>query len=893
MSEQPVESPDGQRPRNSPAGGSTPQRESSPTADRHEDANVDALSAMTPRFNIPVRWFASRFFRHFDLDDATVEHLRKLESRGSIIYVMRYASRLDYFLFNVLFIREGLGLSKFANGIRFYYYRPLLHAIRLAWKRRGEWLREPGPEFSQAKLRALTLRGESSFLFLRTARMRWRLRTRRSAVEHGQSELNLLEEVVRTVWDSNRPVQVVPLALFWRRGPRSQQRFLNLSYGSSTRPSDFVKVTSFLTTYRSLRVRVGDPIDLGNFAAERRDDGPHRVARRLRRIIFTFLYQEEKVVEGPALRSLHRVMQAVVGEPGVRAAIRSRAEERHGSIERASDDAAKMFREIAANMNSTVLAFLNMTVTAILRKMFVSIELIGIEKIANYAKRNPLVLAPSHRSYCDFLILSTTFYANHLVPPHVAARDNMAFGPFGALWRRAGAFYLRRSFEDPLYRVIFRSYITYLIKQGYTQEFFIEGGRSRTGKTLAPRLGMLAWNVDAFLQTARHDLFFVPIAITYEYLVEERAIVGEREGEKKEKESVLGLVRARKFLRRRFGSVWVNFGEPISLAGALGERRETFFRDGSAEVKEQKRKFVESLGNRIAERINWAVIPNATAVAACAMLGEGRRGLFREELVDRMREIVELLRLQDARLTPSLMVAGGDFREAIGSLIASGLIRSSEDARGEVLYFENNRRTALDLYRNGIVHYLAAPSFLARHLLSDTTLGELRSDLSDWLDLFYYEFFTPRGEVLAAHFDAFIDHFERVGWIERSAGVIRPTGMGVDNFESLSEQTQGFIDVYYATTSAVMSLQDPLTPKELIKFAREQLDRAEILGEVAAGRKATSDTTFMNALEQLERYRIIGRDPKAPGKEVSFGVGEAFEDLPRLKERLAFALTAR
>jgi glycerol-3-phosphate O-acyltransferase len=313
----------------------------------------------------------------------------------------------------------------------------------------------------------------------------------------------------------------------------------------------------------------------------------------VRRIIFTFLYREEKVVEGPALRPLHRVMRAVIGAPGVRAAIRSRAEERHWPIERASAEATKMFREIAANMNSTILAFLNFIVTVILKKMFVSIELIGIEKIADYAKRNPLVLAPSHRSYCDFLILSTAFYANHLVPPHVAARDNMAFGPFGALWRRGGAFYLRRSFEDPLYRVVFRSYVTYLIKQGYTQEFFIEGGRSRTGKTLAPRLGMLAWNVDAFLQTARHDLFFVPIAITYEYLVEERAIVGEREGEKKEEESVLGLVRARKFLRRRFGSVWVNFGEPISLASALGERREIFFRDGSAEVKEQKREFVE------------------------------------------------------------------------------------------------------------------------------------------------------------------------------------------------------------------------------------------------------------------------------------------------------------
>ena len=491
------------------------------------------------------------------------------------------------------------------------------------------------------------------------------------------------------------------------------------------------------------------------------------------------------------------------------------------------------------------------------------------------------------------MILSTAFYANHLVPPHIAARENMAFGPFGSLWRRGGAFYLRNSFEDPLYRMVFRSYIAHLIKQGYTQEFFIEGGRSRTGKTLTPRLGMLAWNVDAFLQTARRDLFFVPIAITYEHLVEESAIVGEREGEKKQNESVLGLVRARKFLRRRFGSVCVNFGEPISLSSALGERREIFLHDDSAEVIQQKREFVESLGNRIAERINWAVVPNATAVGACALLGEGRRGLFREELVNRMREIVELLRLQDARLAPNLTAAGGDFREAIGSLIASGLIRSSQDARGEVLYFEENRRTALDLYRNGIVHYLVAPSFLARRLLSDTTLDELRSDLSGWLDLFYYEFFTPRGEVLAAHFDAFIDHFERVGWIERNAGVLRPTGTGVDNFEFLAEQTQGFIDVYYATAGAVLSMQSPLAPKELIQAAREQLHRAELLGEVAAGRGAASDTTFMNALAQLERYRIIGRDPEASGKEVPFERGEAVEDLAALKERLAFALTAR
>ncbi|HXV36604.1 MAG TPA: 1-acyl-sn-glycerol-3-phosphate acyltransferase [Myxococcota bacterium] len=892
MSEQAVEPPEGRGARAATTDRAAAGSGLSPAARLREPQAVDALSSMTPRFNLPLQWFARRYFCHFDLDDATVEQLRDLENRGSIVYVMRYASRLDYFLFNALFLREGLGLSKLANGIRFYYYRPAWQAIRLAWRRRGEWLREPGPEFAHARLRALIERGENAFVFLRTGRLRSRLRSRRRAVEHGRGELELLEEVVRTVLSSGETVHVVPLALFWRKGPRSQQRFLNLSYGSSTRPSDFAKVASFLVTYRGLHIRVGDPIDLGAFAAECAADSPQRIARRLRRNVLTFLYREEKVVEGPALRPRHRVQEVVIGAPAVRAAISRRADERHGSLERAQAEAAKMFREIAANMNSTILAALNLIISAILRRMFVSIELIGIGKIADYAKRHPVVLVPSHRSYFDFIILSTAFYANHLVPPHIAARENMAFGPFGYLWRRGGAFFLRRSFADPLYTAVFRSYVTYLIRQGFTQEFFIEGGRSRTGKSLAPRLGMLAWNVDAFLQTARRDLFFVPIAITYERLVEEGAIVGEREGEEKEQESVIGLVRARKFLRRRFGSVWVNFGEPISLASALGARREAFAGD-SPEAAQGKREFVESLGNRIVERINWAVVPNATSVAACALLGGRSRGLYRDALAARMRTIVELLRLQDARLTPTLASGDGGFRDAIASLLASELIRSTRDERGEVLYFEEERRTALDLYRNSIVHYLAVPSFLARRLLSDVSLEELREDLAGWLDLFYGEFFTPRGEMLAAHFDAFVDHFERMGWIERRERVLRPTGAGSEWLEFLSEQTQGFIDVYYATAEAVAALRDPLGPKQLLDAARDQLRRAELLGEVARGSSAASETTFANALAQLERADIIARERSASGREPSFVRGAAFEQIDALRERLAFALAAR
>ena len=850
---------------------------------------LDPLSAMTPRFNFFFRWFARRFFSHFGLDEKSVARLRELERQGSVVYVMRYASRLDYFLFNALFLREGLRLSRFANGIRFHIYRPLLELLRIALGRRDA----TGPERDRSFVRELASSGQSFFLFLRTARLASLLASREQVVAQGKTELDLLEEVVRGVWNSDRPIHLVPLALFWRKGPRSRRRFLNLFYGAQTRPSDLAKVASFFTTYRDLAVKVGESIDLRAFIADRRAEGEYAIARMVRRSILMFLYREEKVVEGPTLQPRGKIQQLVLADPGVDAAIERRAAERGVPVGVARADAQAMFLEIAAHMSSTFLAILNFFVGAIIRRLFAAVEVSGIEKVADYAKRHPLVLVPSHRSYFDFLIVSTLFYANYLIPPHIAARENMAFGPFGYIFRRAGAFFLRRSFDDALYKEVFRSYIAYLVSTGVTQEFFIEGGRSRTGKTLTPRLGMLSWDVDAFLASARRDLFFVPIAITYERLVEESSMVDELEGARKQNESVLGLVRARKYLQRRFGSVFVNFGEPISLAEALGARRAAFAHDASPDGGAEKRAFVERLGQRIVERINWAVVPNATSIAACALLGERRRGLRRRDLVARMQEIVDLLRLQDVRFTPALLRDVGEFHESIASLLRSDLIRSTPDPRGEILYFEESQRRVLDFYRNAIVHFVVAPSFLARQLLRPGSGEDPRASLAWWLDLFYHEYFTPRGEVLASHYDAFVDHFERFGWLERRDAELRATEKGVGILRFLAEQTEGIVEAYWATFAAVLASQGPLSAKGLARAAREQFERAQLLGEVGRP-EASNPITFANAVELLVRRRVLVRNEAQPARErardAAFERGPEFDELPALRDRLATAL---
>jgi len=816
----------------------------------------DPVTAMVPAFNGLARWLARRYFRHFEIDSDTVTRLREMEERGAVVYVMRYSSRLDYFLLNTLFAREGLRLSAFANGIRFHYFGKFLRALRTSLSRQHSRSAEGTREADREYARTLALGGQSQFLFLRTERVRRFLRGRRRAQR--TDELDLLQEVVQAVWDTDRPVFVVPVALFWRKGPRGESRFLNLSYGALFRPSDLAKVASFLATYRSLSVKIGGAVDLQRFIAGQREEGAARVARKVRRSLLIYLFREEKVVEGPILRARFRVQREVLSDPAVRDVMESVARERAWTPDRVQAEAEKIFSETAASMNSTFLAVTNSIMSAIFRRLFSSIEIYGLDTVAENVKNRPVVLVPSHRSYFDFLILSVLLYGNFMMPPHIAARENMAFGPFGAIFRRCGAFFLRRSFDDPLYKEVFRSYVAYLVREGFTQEFFIEGGRSRTGKTLPPRLGMLTWDVDAFIDSHQRDFVVIPVAITYERLVEESSMLEERSGGEKTEESVLNLVRARKYLQRRFGSAHVCFGDPISLADALGERRAIFNqadRDDPV-VEADKREFVSALGWRIVEQINWSFVANATSVAACAVMGAPHRGIRREDLVARMRDLVELLMLQKTRVTKALLADRGSFEESISFLLRNDLLKLREDLGGEILYFEESRRQALDLYRNSVVHFFAAPSFLARRILAGADGEDLRRDLGRWQALFYQEFYSPKSEVSAAHCEELLRHFGEQGWMTSKQGNWVPTETGRPVFENLAEQTRGVVDVYRLACVVADGVEDTITRKEFVARMSTAYESASMLGE-ARRAEAANETTFSNATDLIVSRGIL------------------------------------
>jgi glycerol-3-phosphate O-acyltransferase len=265
--------------------------------------------------------------------------------------------------------------------------------------------------------------------------------------------------------------------------------------------------------------------------------------------------------------------------------------------------------------------------------------------------------------------------------------------------------------------------------------------------------------------------------------------------------------------------------------------------------------------------------------------------MFRTQLGERMHQIVELLRLQDVRLTPALAAGDPDFQDPIDFLLRLGLIKAENDPRGEIVYFEEKDRRALDVYRNVLFHFLVAPSLMARLLLQGTTLPELRRDLEFWLDLLYREYFAPRGIVHAAQLEAFLDHFERIGVIERGETRLSATEKGRPYLAFLAEQTRCLLEAYYGVFSALLALEEPVPERTLEKETEAQFRRLHRIGEITRT-EGWNSVTFRNALDLLARRGVLA-ESRRDVRETAWGRGPAFDQLPALRERLARALLAR
>jgi glycerol-3-phosphate O-acyltransferase len=861
---------------------------------------ADPWTAMPGRFNAVASWFARRVFSHIQLSPGEGEAIREGARTGTVVYVMRYPSLLDTLLVNALLLREGLPLAHFSNGTYTIWLRPLGELARILLRRllsfvRRSDARKRGYEAWYRCSRLVASR-KPVLLFLRGAKLGLYVR-RSDAVEALESERDYLAELVRMQWNRDQKIFLVPLAVFWRSGPRQRSRtaLSSIFYGMKERPGALKKFLAFLLNYHDLLVRAGRPIDLKAFVKEKSGEGKGAIVKKVRRTLQLFLYREEKVVQGPVIRPRRQIRDIVLGDPETHSAMDRISDATGDDVGKIRKRAEKYFTEIAANFHGTFTAFLDLLFTWIHRRTFSGVEVTGLQNVAEHGKRNPLVLLPCHRSHFDYLFISSLFYHSHLSPPHIAAGINLSFWPMGPLFRGAGAYFLRRSFgDDELYKTVFYNYIAFLIKEGYSQEFFIEGGRSRTGKLLNPKLGILGTVIDIYLRGVRRDLYFVPVGITYERLAEEGAYIRELEGKEKEKESIRAMVEARKVLKRKFGKVYISFGAPISLHDAMGSRLEALRAShGTAEGTTQTRSFVEEFAYRMMRAINGLTTATVSSLAATALLARDQNAIRKHELIETILDLRPLLRVQDAKVSAPLAESDLNFDEMIKYLVSSDLVGELKDAREVVYTYDDKRRRALDFYKNNIIHYLAVPSILSQSLRRPTTRPELWRELLLWVHIFRYEFFLPDQKAVSTRAEIFLGHFIAEKLVEENTGGLQPAPGAGRRLALYAGLLANFRESYFVAVDTVVHLTEwPIPEKKLLDGINLAFEKYYLLKELRRP-EASNRLIYQNALRFLlrEGYLVLHRVGVGKGKTSSlYDRGERFGELGELGQHLARSL---
>ncbi|HDH96682.1 MAG TPA: hypothetical protein ENF73_03035, partial [Proteobacteria bacterium] len=534
----------------------------------------------------------------------------------------------------------------------------------------------------------------------------------------------------------NRPVFVVPVFFSYSKLlPRESRRFLDIFWGPKEHPGPIRRLALLIRYHRRALARVLEPIDLEQFIEQNSPKVPYtqnrldELAYLLRSECLDRIYRAQRAVVGPQLRSRREVIETLVHDQEITEKLTQIAGGDPQRFEQLRKQVRKYADEIAADFNTAFLNFMDMALSFLWKRIFSEIE-VGKDRIAviqKLAERYPIVYVPCHKSHLDYLLQSYILLHHHLNPPHIAAGINLSFWPLGPIFRRCGAFFIRRSFKGmELYPLVFSKYVELLLKEQTNIEFFIEGGRSRTGKMLIPKLGFLSIMLSNIEKTNIEDLAFVPVSIAYEHLLEERTFIKEQTGEKQKSPYLL-----KGFLKHK-SRVCIDFAEPFLAKRYLDE-----IGIGLPDDKEG----LMAAANYIAHRVVWDInrIQRVTllALAAYVLLSTTRKGMLYPEVVRRSFKMIELLETQSAPFASNIDKQGLWLDAALRKLSDEHAIKvireSNGDSQNDLCLIPEDKRLRLTLYKNSIIHWLQDEAIALVARLCSQSADMEEEELFVWL----------------------------------------------------------------------------------------------------------------------------------------------------------------
>lgn len=566
------------------------------------------------------------------------------------------------------------------------------------------------------------------------------------------------------------------------------------------------------------------------------------------------LERAERRLRGARYKVPRFVREDILRRPSVRGGLGRLARELNQSDEKVFADASRALAEIAATHSPYVIDLAAHLIRRLYTQIYgeaLHVDRERLEAVAALSQQHPVVFLPSHKSNLDHLVLQYLLYENGLPPNHTAGGINMNFFPIGPLVRRTGVFFIRRSFRDAaVYKFILRQYVDYLIEKRFTLEWYIEGGRSRSGKMLPPRFGLLAYVVDAFRRGKSEDVYLVPVSIAYDQIHEVGDYAAEQRGGAKPRESFRWFLNTLPWSGRRFGNIHIRFGEPLSLAKAVGTSGD----EGEADADDPDLA-IQKLAFEVAVRINRATPITPTSLVTLALLGTGERALTVIEILKAMGNLLRYVRLRGLPTTHELaqMETPDGVRLALAALMESRVVSCFDEGPEAVYAIGPDQYFAAAYYRNAICHFFVngaiAELALVRASASDRgdSIAAFWDEAMRLRDLLKFEFFFTDKDAFRQELRDELS-FHDSDWEQRLAA-------GAVAIQTLLRHIRPF--------SAHRVLRPFLEAYSVVADGLARLDPTE----------AFDEATFLEqALKRGKQYRLQGRlrSPESVSK-VLFG----------------------
>ena len=879
------------------------------------DFDLRNPSMMVNRPGLLARLIGAILFRSVRFDDEHVSQIQDIHQEGSLVYVMSSQSLLDYLYFNWVFLRKKLPLAVFGKGMRMWPFRSMMTMSKSMFR----WV------FGRRKaktdhdiLRHAPHQKKPVVIFLRKARaiLPW----------WGEFKEDPLRSIVAAQRHQDEPIILLPLVLVWERKPsRFQRSLFDILFGNPDAPGRLRKLFNFVRHRKRALVQLAKPLNLKEFLEEHANlQNDEAIGQKVRWALNRRIYLEERIIRGPVLKPAKRMREEILRLKEIDTLIQTNAESEKRSERKVRKRVRRYLKEIIADWKMGIVEFLCFLLTFIFSRIYAGIEVEGLNRVREAARKAPLVILPCHRSHSDYLLISYVFYTHGLVPPHIAAGKNLSFWPLGPIFRRGGAFFLRRGFrQNPIYKQIFETYFHKLLKEGYSIEFFLEGGRSRTGKLIRPRYGLLTHVISSVVDGHAHDLRVCPAAIGYEKIIESASFLKELSGRDKDQENITELLRASQVLRSRYGRVYLNFDDSFSVREFLLEHHVDL--ENGFKNEEERKMVVKRLGYRVLTGINHAMVATPSAVVATALLGNSRRGISRQTLLRRVGAILEYLMrrntpfsssfstllstnrvpLEQSRTEEETSVASSiamlDGRnnlsntlgECVGAIVdkttamltSAKLITRHKFSDDAVYQVPPHKRQSLDYYRNNLVHHFVRESILAAALLGCRNTGDMWGDRVKRETIFLsqllkYEFVYEQSRDFDDQYRETIQLFQEAKLIEGDrAAKINIPAESQRVLRLLANMSLPVIEGYFVVSRTLTKLKGPQPKKVVLKWIQVVGERLWREGEITY-KEAVSSVTFNNAVDWLMDQGIVSRIRQSEGRKSV----EYFEPGPRAIE---------